>query len=51
MTSLSALLVRSRELHRRHVTDRATYRALERAMAFAPTRESAHELTTLATHD
>jgi hypothetical protein len=51
MTVLSAVLLRSRALHRRHVTDRATVRALARAHALAPTRESAHELTSLAAHD
>jgi hypothetical protein len=47
VTRLSAVLSRSRESHRRHATERA----MARAMAAAPTTESAHELTSLATHD
>jgi hypothetical protein len=47
VTRLSAILVRSRETHRRHATERA----VARARAVAPTTESAHELISLATHD
>jgi hypothetical protein len=43
---LSAVVSRSRALHRRHVTERA----LARAVAAAPTPESVHELASLATH-
>jgi hypothetical protein len=46
MTRLSAVLLRSRELHRRHATERA----LARAVAAAPPGESAHELSSLAAH-
>jgi hypothetical protein len=46
MTRLSTVWSRSRETHRRHATERAVARAL----ATAPTWESAHELTSLAAH-
>jgi hypothetical protein len=46
VSRLSVVLSRSRELHRRHATERAVARAL----ATAPTWESAHELTSLAAH-
>ena len=46
MTRLSAVLLRTRAAHRRHVTERA----LARAVAAAPPGESAHELTSLAAH-
>ena len=46
MTRLSAVLLRTRASHRRHVTERA----LARAAAFAPPGESVHELISLAAH-
>jgi hypothetical protein len=47
VSRLSVVLSRSRELHRRHATERA----VARAMALAPTPEAAHELTSLAAHE
>jgi hypothetical protein len=46
MTSLHTILVRHRTLRARLRDDRAT----ARAMAAAPTRESAHEIAALAAH-
>jgi len=46
MTSLSSLLGRRRELRAHRRDDRA----IERAVAAAPTLESAHEISALAAH-
>lgn len=46
MTSLRTVLARHRS-HRAHVREE---RALEHALAVAPTLESAHELVSLAAH-
>ena len=46
MTSLRTVLAR----HRSHRAQLRDERALEHALAVAPTLESAHELTSLAAH-
>jgi hypothetical protein len=50
MSRLNNALARHRALHRELRSGRAAERDLRRAIAAAPTVESAHEITALAAH-